>query len=423
MHEFHYVRGNLTCEEIKIEELVRRFGTPLYVYSYHTLISHYLKLKDAFGGIDPLICYSVKANSNLAILKALVDKGAGLDIVSGGELFRAVKAGCPAEKIVYASVGKTDAEIEEAVRRGILFFNVESAAELENINRIAGTLNRRVNVAVRINPDVEPKTHKFITTGKITDKFGIDFKTAEKILMRCCSFPNVNIKGLHIHIGSQITESAPYVAAVTRIVNFIERLRKKGLTMEYLNIGGGLGIIYDKETPQTAKKFADKIIPLLRGKSLKIILEPGRFIAGNAGILVTRVLYLKSTPKKKFVIVDAGMNDLVRPALYDAYHNILPLHLSEKDTRMTQKADVVGPICESGDFFAKSRRMPRVQEGDYLAIMSAGAYGFSMSSNYNSRRRAEEVLVIKDQSFVIRKRESWEDLVHNESIPAFLFGL
>ncbi len=423
MHEFKYQNSHLYCEGVRVEDLAERYGTPLYVYSYHTLISHYLKLKDAFGGIDPLICYSVKANSNLAILKALVDKGAGLDIVSGGELFRAVKAGCPAEKIVYASVGKTDAEIEEAVRRGILFFNVESAAELENINRIAGTLNRRVNVAVRINPDVEPKTHKFITTGKITDKFGIDFKTAEKILMRCCSFPNVNIKGLHIHIGSQITESAPYVAAVTRIVNFIERLRKKGLTMEYLNIGGGLGIIYDKETPQTAKKFADKIIPLLRGKSLKIILEPGRFIAGNAGILVTRVLYLKSTPKKKFVIVDAGMNDLVRPALYDAYHNILPLHLSEKDTRMTQKADVVGPICESGDFFAKSRRMPRVQEGDYLAIMSAGAYGFSMSSNYNSRRRAEEVLVIKDQSFVIRKRESWEDLVHNESIPAFLFGL
>jgi len=423
VHEFRYRGNHLCCEQVKVEDLVRRFGTPLYIYSYHTLIGHYLKLKEAFRSIDPLICYSVKANSNLAVLKALVDKGAGLDIVSGGELFRAVKAGCPAERIVYASVGKTDSEIEEGIKRGILFFNVESFPELENINRIASQLKRRVNVAIRINPDVEPRTHKFITTGKITNKFGIDFTTAEKILIRCYSFSNVNIRGLHIHIGSQITESAPYVAAITKMVSFIVRLRKKGFTLEYLNIGGGLGIIYDKETPQTAEKFARKISPLLSKTGLKIILEPGRFIVGNAGILVTKVLYLKSTPKKKFVIVDAGMNDLVRPALYGAYHNIIPLHLSAKSARLKETVDLVGPICESGDFFAKERKIPRVKEGEYLAIMSTGAYGFSMSSNYNSRRRSEELLVSKDQFFVIRKRETWEDLVHNEVIPPFLFGL
>ncbi|MFH0738249.1 MAG: diaminopimelate decarboxylase [Candidatus Omnitrophota bacterium] len=422
MHEFKYVNRQLCCEKIKVEELVSRFGTPLYVYSYHTLIGHYLKLKEAFKEINPLICYSVKANSNLALLKALVDKGSGLDIVSGGELFRAIQVGCPAGKIVYASVGKTDREIEEALARGILFFNVESFPELENINRIAAKLHKAASVAIRINPDVEPKTHKFITTGKITNKFGIDLKTAEKILLRCMSYPNVNISGLHIHIGSQITESAPFVAAITKIVDFIARLKTKGLRIEYLNIGGGLGIIYDRESPQTAQKFAQKVLPLLKKTGIKIILEPGRFIVGNAGILVTRVLYVKSTPKKKFVIVDAGMNDLIRPALYSAYHNILPLRVKGGPLRR-ERVDVVGPICESADFIAKERRLSVVKEGEFLAVMGAGAYGFSMSSNYNSRRRPQEVLVIKDKVFIIRKRESYADLVRNENIPAFLFGL
>ncbi|MBM3255337.1 MAG: diaminopimelate decarboxylase [Candidatus Omnitrophica bacterium] len=421
MHEFKYSNRQLYCEKIRVEELALRFGTPLYVYSYHTLIGHYLKLKEAFKEIDPLICYSVKANSNLALLKALVDKGSGLDIVSGGELFRAIQVGCPAAKIVYASVGKTDREIEEALARGILFFNVESFPELENINRIASKLHKTASVAIRINPDVEPKTHKFITTGKITNKFGIDLKSAEKILLRCMSYPNVNISGLHIHIGSQITESAPFVAAITKMVDFIDRLKTKGLSIEYLNIGGGLGIIYDRESPQTAQKFAHKVLPLLKKTGLRIILEPGRFIVGNAGILVTRVLYVKSTPKKKFVIVDAGMNDLIRPALYSAYHNILPLRAKEEARR--EKVDIVGPICESGDFIAKERRLPVVREGGYLAVMGTGAYGFSMSSNYNSRRRPQEVLVIKDKVFIIRKRESYSDLVRNENIPAFLFGL
>lgn len=423
MHEFKYVNSHLYCEKVRIEDLAKKFGTPLYIYSYHTLIDHFIKLKKAFAEVDPLICYSVKANSNLAVLKALVDKGAGLDIVSGGELFRALKVGCRSEKIVYASVGKTDTEIEEAVRRKILFFNVESLAELENINRISRRLNRITRVAIRINPDVEPKTHKFITTGKLTNKFGIGFKYAYKILLLRQKFSHLEISGLHIHIGSQITESAPYVSAITKMVNFIEQLKKEGVGLEYLNIGGGLGIIYDKETPQTAQKFAERVLPLLKKAKLKIILEPGRFIVGNAGILVTKVLYLKNTPKKKFIIVDAAMNDLIRPALYEAYHEIKPLRVTSYGLRVTGKFDVVGPICESSDFFAKDRRMPEVKEGDYLAIMGAGAYGFSMSSNYNSRVKAVEILVIKDRVFTIRKRETYVDLIRNELIPPFLLGL
>ncbi|PIP20739.1 MAG: diaminopimelate decarboxylase [Candidatus Omnitrophica bacterium CG23_combo_of_CG06-09_8_20_14_all_40_11] len=423
MHEFKYKGNYLYCEDIKVLDLAKQFGTPLYIYSYHTLIDHFVKLKIAFREVGPLICYSVKANSNLAVLRALVDKGAGLDIVSGGELFRAIKVGCPPQKIVYASVGKTDIEIEEAIRRRILFFNAESLSELENINRIARSLNKIAKVAIRINPDVEPKTHKFITTGKITNKFGIDFNSAYKIFLIRNKFANLNICGLHIHIGSQITESVPYVAAITKMAKFIAKLKRRGIHLEYLNIGGGLGIIYDKETPQTAQKFAQNVLPLLKEAKLKIILEPGRFIAGNAGILVTKILYIKSTPKKKFVIVDAGMNDLIRPALYEAYHQILPLGMTDSGQGKTEKVDVVGPICESADFFAKARRLPCVKEGDYLAIMGAGAYGFSMSSNYNSRRRTEEALVIKDKVFVIRKREAHVDLIRNEIIPPFLLGL
>jgi diaminopimelate decarboxylase len=393
------------------------------VYSYHTLISHFIKLKNAFREIKPIICYSVKANSNLAILKALVDKGAGLDVVSGGELYRAIKIGCPSDKIVYASVGKTDKEIEEAIKRRILFFNVESVPELENINRISKRMNSITRVVIRINPDVEPKTHKYITTGKITNKFGIDFRCARQIFLMRRAMTNIKISGLHIHIGSQITESRPYIAAITKMLDFIEELRREKINLEYLNIGGGLGIVYDRETPQTAQIFAAKILPLLKKTKLKIIMEPGRFIVGNAGILVVEVLYVKSTPRKKFVIVDAGMNDLIRPALYGAYHQILPLRNTQYAIRNTERVDIVGPICESADFFAKDRKMPQVKEGDFLAVMGAGAYGFSMSSNYNSRPRAEEVMVAKDKTFVIRKRESHKNLVRSEIIPPFLLGL
>ena len=410
MHDFKYKKNKLYCENIKVEDLAKKFSTPLYVYSYHTLIDHYLKLESAFSEINPLICYSVKANSNLSILKALIAQGAGLDIVSGGELFRAQKAACPAQRIVYASVGKTDQEISAAIGCGILFFNVESLAELKNINRIARGLNKITRAAIRINPDVEVKTHKYISTGKITNKFGIDLESAYKILLLKNNFRNLNICGLHIHIGSQITKSAPFVEAIKKVSNFVQRLKNTGLVLEYLNIGGGLGIIYDHEAPQTAEIYAKEIIPLLKKTGLKIIMEPGRFIVGNAGILVVKVLYIKPTPKKKFIIVDGGMNDLIRPALYGAYHNVLPLRKTSK----TEKADVVGPICESGDFLAKERLIAKVKEGDYLAVMSAGAYGFSMSSNYNSRLRAAEVMVAKDKVSVIRKRETYADLVRNE---------
>jgi diaminopimelate decarboxylase len=423
MHEFRYKNNQLYCENIRVEGLARKFTTPLYIYSYHTLIDHFLKLREAFKSVNPLICFSVKSNSNLAVLKALVNKGVGLDIVSGGELFRALKVGCDPGRIVYASVGKTAQEIERAIKVGILFFNVESLPELSNINRIAKELNKKASVCIRINPDVEPKTHKFITTGKITNKFGIDFDTAYRIILLGRNFTHINILGLHMHIGSQITESAPFVNAIKKLVKFVQQLKTRGIVLEHLNIGGGLGIIYNKENPQTADKFAHKVLPFLKRTGLKIILEPGRFIVGNAGILVTRVLYIKSTPKKKFVIVDAGMNDLIRPALYDAYHQILPLQVTGYRSQVTEKVDVVGPICESADFFARNRRLPRIKEGDYLAIMGAGAYGFSMSSNYNSRCRAQEVMVVKDKVFAIRKRDTHEDLIHNEMIPSFLLGL
>jgi len=412
MHDFRYKSYNFYCENVLVADLADRFGTPLYVYSYKTLVGHYLKLKAAFQEINPLICYSVKANSNLSILKTLVSQGSGLDIVSGGELYRALKVGCPAKKIVYASVGKTDNEITTAIKKGILFFNAESLAELENINRISKKLNKVTRVAIRINPDVEAKTHKYITTGKLTNKFGIDLKSAQKILLLRNKFKNLNICGLHIHIGSQITQSSPFVAAIKKVSDFIRYLRGKGVALEYLNIGGGLGIIYDKETPQTAQIYANQIIPLLKKTGLKIIMEPGRFIIGNAGILVAKVLYIKNTPKRKFIIVDAGMNDLIRPALYSAYHNILPLVQNIKK----EKADIAGPICESGDFLAKSRQLPKVKVGDYLAVMSAGAYGFSMSSNYNSRLRCAELMIKNNKVLVIRKRESLQDLVRNEAV-------
>jgi diaminopimelate decarboxylase len=413
MHEFKRKANQFYCEGVNVQALAAQFGTPLYVYSYSTFIGHFLKLKKAFAPVKPLICYSIKANSNLAILKALVEHGSGLDIVSGGELFRALKVGCPPSRIVYASVGKTDREIEEAITKGILFFNVESLPELENIDRIARKLKKRTNVALRINPDVEAKTHKYITTGKLTNKFGIDFDTATDILRIAGELSNVTIKGIHIHIGSQITIGEPFVEAIKKVVSFIKANKAKGVDIEYLNIGGGLGIIYSHEMPQTAAEFAAKVLPILEASGLKIIMEPGRFIIGSAAVLVTKVLYVKKTPLKKFVIVDAGMNDLIRPSLYEAHHEIVPL-IDEQ--RSNEKVDVVGPICESGDFLAKERILPKVREGEHLAVMCAGAYGFSMSSNYNSRRRAAEVLVKGKKIAVIRMRETAQDLIRNEIV-------
>ncbi len=416
MHEFAYKRSQLYCESVPVKDLVQKFGTPLYAYSTKTVLDHFLKIKKAFAPVRPLICYSVKANSNLSILKLLVDKGAGLDIVSGGELFRAQKVDCAPQKLVYASVGKTDKEIKDAIEYGILLFNVESPAELDRINDIAADLSTRADVALRVNPDINPKTHAYIRTGKKETKFGMDLVLVKDILINRRCYPNLNIKGLHIHIGSQITEAKPFVNAIKKVKTLIEEVEAAGVNLEYLNIGGGLGIVYRNEKPQTADEFASKVLPLLEDISLKVILEPGRFIVGNAGILVTKVLYVKKTPQKRFIIVDAGMNDLLRPSLYQAHHAIVPLELYMKSTKSTlKKADIVGPICESGDFLGKDRYLD-VKAGDYLAVLGVGAYGFVMSSNYNSRPRIAEVLVKGKTAKLVRKRETHRDLIAKEII-------
>ncbi len=417
MHEFKYRNNELHCEGVKVADVARKFGTPAYIYSKKTLIDHFQKIKQALKPVNPLICFSIKANSNLALLKTLSKEGAGMDVVSGGELFRAKKIGVLPKKIVYAGVGKSESEITEAIRMGILFFNVESEPELISIDRVARGLKRQACVCLRVNPDVEAHTHKFITTGKSENKFGLDMRTAEDLFLRRHTFPNIELCGIHIHIGSQVTKQAPFVKAIRKILKMIARLSKQGIRLTYLNIGGGLGIIYRDEKPQTAKAFARAVVPLLKKSRLKIILEPGRFIAGNSGILVARVAYVKKTPLKNFAIVDAGMNDLIRPSLYDAYHEILPVKQRTRYAIQVIKYDIVGPICESGDFFAKGRKLSMLEAGDFLAIMSAGAYGFTMSSNYNSRPRAAEVLVDKNKFSLIRRRETYSDLIRQEIMP------
>jgi diaminopimelate decarboxylase len=413
MHHFEFRGRDLYCEDLKVKDLAERFGTPLYLYSAKTILDHFFKIKRAFSKIKPLICYSVKANSNLAILKILLDKGAGLDIVSGGELYRAKKIGCPSKRIVYASVGKTEREIREAIEYGILMFNIESSPELEQINSIASKLGKRVDVALRVNPQISPRTHKYITTAERETKFGIEIRKVREILLNK-NYSHLNLVGLHLHIGSQITQSTPFLKAIRRVLPLIEEAKEKKKSLKYLNIGGGLGIVYDRERPQTADEFAKRVLPFLIKTSLKIILEPGRFIVGNAGVLVTRVLYLKDTPYKRFIVVDAAMNDLIRPALYGAYHKIVPLVRTQESRAKSQKlADVVGPVCEASDFLGRNRYLD-VKEGDYLAILGCGAYGFSMSSNYNSRPRASEALVKNGRVFLIRERETYKDLVAKE---------
>lgn len=415
MHEFKYRGNELYCEDVRIDKIASSVGTPFYLYSYKTLIDHYRKLADAFKGLNPLICFSMKANSNLAVLRVLVKAGAGLDVVSGGELYKALKVDCNPKKIVYASVGKTEGEIESAIEAGILFFNVESLPELALIDKIAHRLGKIVDCALRANPDIDPKTHKFISTGKGENKFGLDFKTVEKTFLHRGRYPNVRLRGIHIHIGSQITESEPFRRAIKKVVALIRGLEDRNIKIEWLNIGGGLGIIYRKERPQTAARFASVVAPLLKGLDVKLILEPGRFIAGNSGILVTKVTYVKRTRAKNFVIVDAAMNDLIRPSLYDAYHEVLPV--VRRAVRGQILVDVVGPVCESGDVLARDRRLPIFEPGELLAIMGAGAYGFTMSSNYNSRPRASEVMVIKGKFYIVHERETYDDLIRGEIIP------
>ncbi len=418
MHRFEYRGNNFYCEDAPVAKIAAAVGTPFYLYSIGTFLDHFLKLKDAFKAADPLICFSMKANSNLTVLKALVGKGSGLDIVSGGELFRAKKVGVDPRKIVFASVGKTQTEIEEAIRSGILMFNVETVQELDVINRAAQKLKTRQRVALRLNPDVAPDTHHYITTGTKENKFGLDRDTAYRLFMDSYRYPFLKFAGVHIHIGSQITDSKPFVKAIKRALEFVDQVRSAANPVEYLNIGGGLGIIYSKEKPQTAKEFAQAVLPLFKGrrlgKDLKIILEPGRFISGNSGILVTKVIYRKKSPAKSFLIVDAGMNDLIRPSLYGAYHEIIPV--TRTNGRAAETVDVVGPVCESGDFLAKNRKIPAAEVGDLLAVMSSGAYGFVMSSNYNSRPRVPEVVVKGSRFFVARRRETRADLIRNERI-------
>lgn len=419
MHRFQYKGREFYCENASVAKIAEKVGTPFYLYSVNTFIDHYQKLKEAFREADPLICFSMKANSNLTLLKALVERGSGLDIVSGGELFRAKKVGVDPKKIVFASVGKTVKEIEEAIRSGILMFNVESVAELEVINAVACRLKTVQKVALRLNPDVQPDTHHYITTGSKQNKFGMDMETCYKLFMESYRFPFLRFSGVHIHIGSQITNKKPFVKAIKRALGFIDSVRFGGNPVEYLNIGGGLGIIYSKEKPQTAKQFADAVLPLFKNydlkNNLKIILEPGRFISGNSGVLVTRVIFNKVNPSKSFVIVDAGMNDLIRPSFYGAYHEIVPV-TKKKGKIRDHHVDIVGPICESGDFLAKDRKLPPVNVDDLLAVMSCGAYGYVMSSNYNSRPRVPEVVVKGSKFYVARRRETFDDLIATEKI-------
>ncbi len=417
MHEFKFIDNELYCEGIRVGDIAKKVPTPFYLYSYKTLVDHFRKLKAAFAPVRPLICFSVKSNSSLAVLRALVKAGAGLDIVSGGELYRARLAGINPKKVVYAGVGKRRDEIEDAIKFGILFFNVESEEELLEIQGAAAQLKKHVNVAIRINPDVIPKTHHYIATGKGETKFGLDFETVHKIFNSRWRYPNLRINGVHVHIGSQIEDGSPFENAIKKVLDF---LKANKIDVEYFNIGGGLGIIYSIENPQTAKSFAEKVLPLLKKSGLKIILEPGRFISGNSGVLITRVIYAKRTPRKKFLIVDSGMSDLIRPSLYEAYHKIVPVAVAENSSETAEKTDVVGPICESGDFLGKDRLLPGLTKGDLLAVMGAGAYGFTMSSNYNSRTRPSEVMVIDRNFYIVRRHEMYKDLVRGETIPKVL---
>jgi diaminopimelate decarboxylase len=435
MHSFHYRDGHLYCEEVDLTRVAEEFGTPTYVYGVGTILDHYRRLDTALAPLDHLICYAVKANSNRAILNLLVRAGAGFDIVSGGELFRVLAAGGNPAECTFAGVGKSGAEIEYALERGVYSFNVESAAELELIERIAGAKKVRAPIALRVNPDVDPHTHRYISTGSEENKFGIALDQASTVYERAAGMSNIEIVGVQMHIGSQITEAKPFASAIEKLAPLVSELKSR-YAIKFFSIGGGMGIIYRRALESGSGKwwhdhggepsafsvrdYADAIVPPLRDLGIRILVEPGRFLIGNAGVLLTRVRYVKQTGSKKFAIVDAGMNDLIRPALYQSYHEIVPVEQIKSETnRKIGKIDVVGPVCESGDFFALDREMPEVHEGDLLAIMSAGAYGFVMASNYNSRPLPAEALVRGDKLALIRKRQTWDDLVREEVDPSW----
>ena len=419
MRHFEYRDGELRAEEVSLTRLAEEVGTPFYVYSHETLSRHFRVFDEAFASVSRLICFAMKSNSNLAILRLFGAMGGGLDIVSGGELFRALKAGVPADRIVFAGVGKSDEEIAFALERGVLLFNVESEEELANVGAVASRLGKQARVAIRVNPDVDPRTHPYIATGLRKSKFGIDIGRAREQYRKAAALDGVEPSGVHCHIGSQITTSEPFADAVDIVARLVEALRGDGHDIRYLNLGGGLGITYRDEAPPLPKDYAAAILPRLKGLGCALIFEPGRVITGNAGVLVARVLYEKVSPDKRFVIVDAGMNDLIRPSLYQAFQDVWPVEEAVKE-RERHLTDLVGPICESGDYLAKDRSLPELRRDDLVAVMSAGAYGFTMASNYNSRPRPPEILVRGSEYHVIRERETYDDLVRGERIPAFL---
>ena len=431
MHDFHYVKNRLFCEDVALESLVRKFGTPLYVYSQKTLTEHFQKLDRAIGPLDHLICFATKSNSNISVLRTLARLGSGFDIVSAGELQRVLAAGGDPRKCVFAGVGKTEEEIEFALKQSVYSFNAESEPELERINNIARRLKKTAPVAIRVNPNVEAHTHKKITTGTYQNKFGVALDQVEAVYERASRLKNLRLRGLQMHIGSQITDSSPFEEAVRKVTPLASRLRDR-YQIEFLSVGGGLGIIYDPALASgdqhwwrsgrarkilTPNTYAERLLPLLRPLRLRILLEPGRFISGNAGVLVTRVEYVKRTGSKNFLIVDAAMNDLIRPAFYDAYHEIVPLN---RKNGATLKTDVVGPICESGDFFCQDRPLAKAEQGDYLVLMSAGAYGSVMASNYNTRALAAEVLVHGRQAALVRERQQLSEIWGHERTAPWL---
>jgi diaminopimelate decarboxylase len=417
MHHFHYIKNELYCEEVPVAEIARAVGTPAYLYSHATLERHFRAFDSAFEGMKHLTCFSMKSNSNLAILKLFALEGGGVDIVSGGELYRALKAGVDPAKIVFSGVGKRVEDLEYALESDILMFNVESSQELLKLDEVAKRTGKKARIAVRVNPDVDPKTHPYISTGLKENKFGIDISDAPKQYTLAAGLKNIDVTGVSCHIGSQLTQSSPFVDAISKLKGLIKMLEETGITIKYLDLGGGLGITYESEEPPHPNEYAWAVREELGEADLTLILEPGRVITGNAGILLTRVLYSKTAREKTFFIVDAAMNDLIRPCLYNSYHAVQPVR---KSGRGTVTADMVGPICESGDFLAKGREMEAFEPGDLAAIMSAGAYGFTMSSNYNSRTRACEVMVNGDRFYTIRARETFEDLIKGEKIPEFL---
>lgn len=422
MHHFEYRQGEMFAEAVPLKKIAKEVGTPAYVYSLATLKRHFRVFDQAFKAVRHIVCFSVKANSNIALLKAFAKEGSGFDIVSGGELFRALKAGGDPQKIVFSGVGKKREEIEYALDAGILMFNVESEDELTALNEIAGAVGKKAPVSLRINPDVDPQTHPYISTGMKKSKFGLEIKRSAENYRKAASLPHLEVVGVDCHIGSQLTSVSPFVDALARVREYLDRvlvgsLKKEGAAIRYLDLGGGLGISYKDETPPSPQEYADAIIRGLEGLDVTLILEPGRVIVGNAGIFLTEVQYVKETDEKSFVIVDGGMNHLIRPALYGSYQAIQSVVQGNGETIV---ADVVGPICESGDFFAKDREIARQKRGDLLAVMSAGAYGFTMASNYNSFPKPPEILVDGDEYYVIRSRETLDDLIRGETIPAAL---